>query len=223
MAINTKARGAGASNAVYRHVLENYLAGNVNFSANSVARVLQISPNTVNIAIRALASIGAASISRRSFALTDFEKALMYWAATRKLSRSIAYSTFTGIGVQNIEAKMPEGIAFTAYSAYSFAFGNDIAGYGEVYVYATDFALKELERRFPKAALSSHSDYADLIVLKPDKVLYREIEEKLLKNSCVPITQACVDLWNIKGWQAPRFFASAMKKLGERLNTAMGE
>ncbi len=217
-----QARRQSLSGAVYRHALEEYADGARSLSANSVARELRISPNTVSLAVRALSAIGAASVSRRSFSITDFRKALMYWAATRKLGRSVAYSTFVGIGAQALEAKMPGGTALTAYSGYASMFGNDVADYGEVYVYATEDAAAELSRRFPMKKLSARSDYADLVVLRPAKPLEELMAGGSPDGSAVPMTQLCVDLWNISGWQAPRFFSRAMERLEARIREHAG-
>ncbi len=206
----------GLGGAIYRHLLEAYLRGTRAFSSNSIARELGISPNTANLAIRALEGIGAVTASRRSFEVTDFKKALMYWAALRRLERSIAYSTFVGIGAKAIEAKLPAGALPTAYSGYSALYGNDVADYGEVYVYATGPVISELGRRFPRKLLSAKSDYADLVVLRPDRVLEASIAAGRA-GTAAPPTQICVDLWNIRGWQASRFFARLMERLDERL------
>lgn len=199
---------------VYRHVLEAYLSGVPTGSANAVARELGISPNTVNIAIRTLAELGAASIYSRSFEITNFRKALMYWAATRKLHRDIVYSTFVGKGTKYIEDNMPGEVAFTAFTGYSLTYGNDVSDYGEVYVYAAEGMMADMARRFPKAILSrAKPDYADLVVLRPDAILEREMLHGKLLIPAVKPTQICVDLWNVSGWAAPRFFDTLYGRL----------
>lgn len=196
-----------ASGMVYQNILEAYLSGTPTGSANAVARELGISPNTANIAIRALESIGAVMINPRSFEITNFNKAFMYWAASRKLHKDIVYSTFTGKGVKYIEDNMPGAVAFTAFTGYSLLYGNDVSDYAEVYVYATDDIMADIKHRFPKNILSNaKSDYADLVVLKPDAVLEREMLDGKLPSPVVKPTQICTDLWNIRGWAASRFF-----------------
>lgn len=137
----------------------------------------------------------------------------MYWAAKRNLNADIVYTTFIGKGKEYLEQRIPDEIAFTAYSGYVNLFGNDVSDYGEVYVYATDLGLEEIKKRFPKKSLSSSSKYSDLIVLKPDKILLNLIENKKLSHSSVSMTQICVDLWNIKEWYAERFFAKTYDRI----------
>ncbi|MEM0143246.1 MAG: hypothetical protein QXL94_04770 [Candidatus Parvarchaeum sp.] len=207
----------GLNNAVYRSVAESILSGNDRLGINSIAKNLHISPNTVDIAIKALENVGAAKISNRSFEITNLEKMLMYWAAVRKLNKSIAYSTFVGTGVLNIEKMMPGEVAFTGCSGYTMLFGNDVADYGEVYVYATNAALEEIKKRFPQKNLSAVSNYADLYILRPDKPLELSMKTGIVKST-VPKSQLYVDLWNIKGWQASMFFAKAKEHIFSEVN-----
>jgi hypothetical protein len=211
------------SGVVYRHLLESELNAHSRYSANSVARELDISPNTVSLAVRALSAIGAAVIYRRSFEITSFDKAIMYWAATRKLKSDIVYKTFVGRGASFIEKNMPGETACTAYSGYVNIFGNDVSDYGEVYVYATEKALEDIKERFPGRSLSAKSDYSDLIVLRCDKILEKRLLDKDLKGPGIGLTQIYVDLWNINGWQAEGFFEKLSEKIKEARMRALKE
>lgn len=204
------------SSAIYRHVLEKKLKNRMErFTENGVARELCISPNSVSIAIKRLEEIGAASIYRRHFEIIGFDKALSYWAATRKLGSDIMYSTYSDAGTSYIESSMPSGVAYTAYTGYSNLFGNDASDYSEVYVYATEQGARETARRFPKRQFSKGSDYANIIVLRPDRPLGAMIDNGSLDKSTVPITQLYVDLWNIKTWYAYEFVTKLKKRVDD--------
>lgn len=206
--------------AVYRNILEKQLQNpKQKFTENGIARELGVSPNTVSVAVRKLVGIGAAAIYGRYFEVMGVEKALLYWAATRKLQNDIAYATYTNKDASYIEKNMPGGTVYTAYTGYVNLFGNDAADYGEVYVYATESGLSTIEKRFKKDLFSPASRYANLIVLKPDKILNSMIENNALEKATVPITQLYVDLWNIKEWNAYEF----IKKLKKRIDDLHAE
>lgn len=200
--------------AVYRSILEKARSGRPELTENGIAKELGISPNTVSIAVHRLVAIGAATVYKRHFEVSDLRRALAYWAATRKLDSDIIYATYAKQSVASIEHGMPNEIAFTAFSGYSLLFSNDVSDYSEVYVYATKFALTEIKRRFPKKRLSERSGYANVVVLQPDKVLARDIAQKRLEKSSVPPTQIYADLWNLKQWYARRFEEKLFDKLG---------
>ncbi|MCL5093021.1 MAG: hypothetical protein M1128_00965 [Candidatus Marsarchaeota archaeon] len=203
-------------NAVYRHVLEAELARpKGHFTENGIARDLSISPNTVSIAIKRLLDIGAAAMYRRHFEILSFDKALAYWAATRKFGKDIVYSTYVNKPAKAIEQSMPGETAYTSYTGYANLFGNDAADYGEVYVYATDVGLSDIKSRFEKNLFAPRSKYANLVVLKPDKVLYVMIKENSLNKSTVPKTQLYADLWNISEWNAYEFVKKLKKTIDD--------
>jgi DNA-binding Lrp family transcriptional regulator len=199
--------------AVFRYTLENALKKEPEeLSENGIARALGISPNAVNYSLKKLVEMGAVAVYKRHIELVNFDKALYYWASVRNLKKDVVYSTYVRKSVQDIEKAMPSEIAFTAYTAYVARFGNDASDYSEVYLYATEIGLNEIKKRFPKEKLSERSNYANLIVLEPDRVLYDMIE-KGIERSSVPTTQIYVDLWNLKEWYAAEF----LKRLETRI------
>jgi hypothetical protein len=153
----------------------------------------------VNNALKPLAEMGAIGILRRGVKITDAEKMLLYWASVRDLGKDIVYSTRADAPPSGIEKGMPPRVAYTAYSAYKFRFGDVPADYSEVYVYSEDVA--EIKRRFPPRA-----GPPNLFVLKPDGRLFG-----LAKDDIAPLSQVFVDLWNVKEWYA-REFAAALKE-----------
>lgn len=205
------------SNAVYRYILENeYEHPKQRFTENSIARILSVSPNSVSIVIRKLSDIGAVAVYNRYFEILEINKVITYWAATRKLNKDIIYSTYINQDVRSLEKNMPGEIAYTAYTGYVNLFGNDAADYGEVYTYATENAVLDIESRFKKKFFSPRSKYANLIVLKPDKVLDKMIKSNLLYKSTVPATQLYADLWNIKEWNSYEFIKKLKKRMDDK-------
>lgn len=165
------------SGVVYRHIADSMLRdGRREFVGREIALALGISPNTVNLAIRQLSRIGCATTGKRSFEITNLDKLLTFWAVNRKLENDIAYRTYVPAkGHGEIEQLVPSGVAFTCYSGYSRLFGNDASDYSEVYLYATDAALGAIRERFPERQFSERSDYFNLVVLRPDEIMGRDL------------------------------------------------
>jgi len=107
--------------------------------------------------------------------------------------------------INEIEASMPNGVAFTAYTAYKKIYNDVPADYSEVYVYATEDALSEIEKRFP-----DHKHYDNIFVLRTDPILEERIEKGM---TVVPLPNIFVDLWNIRTWYAKDFVDALSKKL----------
>jgi hypothetical protein len=204
---------------VCRYILEMALKNKYSFTENGIAKELSLSPNTVSVAVRNLANVGAAAIYKRHFELKNFDKALYYFSVNRKLREDIIYSTYFKSSVGEIEKSMPSEIAYTACSGYVNLFGNDASDYSEVYVYATERSCREIMDRFPKNRLSKASDYANIIVLKPDRILGSLISESAFDGSAAPVTQIYADLWNMKEWYAHEF----EKKLKSRIDGMHGK
>ena len=90
---------------------------------------------------------------------------------------------------------MPQGVVYTAYSAYKFKFDDVPADYSEIYVYADDEVLKEFKRQFPKK-----DGPPNLIMLEVDSHLNETTEKSICS-----IANMFVDLWNINSWYAKEF------------------
>ena len=133
---------------------------------------------------------------------------MMYWATHRRLDNDIVYMAHSLLSVKEVEESMPNGILFTAYSAYKKIYHTAPADYGEVFVYATETSLEEIKRRFHK-----QGKFPNIFVLKADKALSNVIVRT--KDECVPIPNVFVDLWNIKTWYAKEFADALSKKLFE--------
>jgi DNA-binding Lrp family transcriptional regulator len=210
---------------VYRALAEGVLSSRrPRFVERELARSLGVSPDTVSRAVRELARVGAAGINQRSFEVTNFEKLLSYWAVSRKFDRDIIYSTYVEMrGVDEIEGRMPQEIAYTCFSAYIRVLGDAPADYGSVYVYATESALAEIKRRFPPRDVSALAKRHNLFVLRPDSVLEKSIESGSLKRSSVTMPQVYVDLWNERSWNAYEFLKGSKKKIDEAYAKAILE
>ena len=163
-----------------------------------------------------LKRIGAVQLYRRHFEVLNPMKLLLFWAADRKLERDIVYRTYVeSKDAAGIEDRLPDEIAYTCFSGYSKSFGNDAAGYGEVYVYAGGSALQEIRRRFPEQGLSKRRAYYNLFALEPDSLLERKIEGHELPHSSVSLPQLYVDLWNREGWVAHEFLKKTEARMVE--------
>lgn len=155
-------------------------------SQAEISRELDMSLSTVNRAVKKLEKMGAVEVSSRSLKTRDKEKILMYLASIRDTERDIVYQTRVNEKVRDIEASMPGGTEFTAYSAFKFRYDDVLADYSEVYVYAGDEEIEEIKRRFPERKGPSN-----LFVLKKEM----DVDDALI----------FADLWNLKEWYAKEF------------------
>ncbi len=206
------------TNVVYREVAEAVLVNRKTaLVGREIAKRIGASPDTVSSALTPLKKIGAIAMYRRHFEVVNFKKLLLVWAVNRKFDRDISYRTYVEVkDIQEIEDRLPGEIAYTNYSGYVKLFGNDASSYGEVYVYASESAMKEIKIRFPPKNISKGSEYSNLIVLKPDGVLGKRIIDRELTNSSVSLPQLYVDLWTNGSWYAYEF----LKKLEKRIDDA---
>jgi hypothetical protein len=193
---------------VYRAVMEGYIRRHNEFTQKGLARDLGISLGGVNKAVSQLAAINAVRVDRRSFSVIAIDRLVMYWATHRNLEKDVVLRLATGIDVGEIEGSLPEGIAFTAYSAYKRLYANTPADYGEVYVYATPRAVDLIAHRF-----RSEAGFPNLFVLRADAMLELEIAEHRLAKGCAPVSQVLVDLWNIRSWYAKEFYDALYKMI----------
>jgi hypothetical protein len=168
------------------------------FQQKELAGRFKFSLSTVSNALKPLRQIGAVKVGGRSFALTDLEKLLTFWATHRKLSTEILYQTHVPGGVRAVEGEIPPGVTFGAFSAYRIRFQDAPADYDKVYVYSRDLA--ELEHRFPK-----HAGYENLIALRADPYLPT--------TPTTPIAQIYVDLWNLPEWYAADYLNALKKRI----------
>jgi hypothetical protein len=178
------------------HVLEKR---NYHLTQLYLAKELNISLSTVNLALKYLRKMNAVDISPRSFKVIDPKKILFYWASIRNIEKDIIYRTRAEQPVRKIEASMPKGIAFGAYSAYKFRFKDVPADYSEVYVYAEK---EDIEERFPFS-----KNEPNILVLRKDENISRYGE-------LTTIARTFVDLWNISTWYAKDF----LKELEARID-----
>ncbi|MEK6974444.1 MAG: winged helix-turn-helix domain-containing protein [Nanoarchaeota archaeon] len=183
---------------VYREILYQAIEkNNKELTQADIARQLNISLSTVNLAIKNLENMGSIKVNPRNFHVLDIKKILYYWASIRNLSKDIIYRTRIGLPVKDIEKEMPDNIVFAAYTSYKILFKDVPADYSEVYIYG-DTNLKE---RFPE-----NKSNPNLFVLKKDSSI-----DKYGKTTTIANT--FVDLWNLKEWYAKEFIKSMEEKL----------
>lgn len=169
------------------------------FTQKELAKKLGVSLSTVFNALKGPRKIGAIKVTGRNFSVIDYEKFLYYWSTIRNLAKDVIYATHFDGSASEIEALMPPGVVFAAYSAFAKLFKPIPADYDKVYVYSDE--LKEIKKRFPKA-----KGYVNLVVLKPDPFLK-------ISGSLAPLPQTFADLWNLSDWYAKEFIEALKEKL----------
>ncbi|MCL5099837.1 MAG: winged helix-turn-helix transcriptional regulator [Candidatus Marsarchaeota archaeon] len=191
---------------LYREIAADFLAGTDRFTQKELSERLHISIGNVNRALSKLEEINAVAVGRRSFRVTALDRLLLYWATHRKLYNDVIYKALSELSVADTEASLPNGIAFTAYTAYKKTYGNVPADYSEVFVYVTEAAGEAIRQRFPKQGTAPN-----LFVLRADAVLSKRIASG--KARVVPVPNIFADLWNIKTWYAKEFTDALSKRL----------
>lgn len=179
---------------VYRMILEEAIEKrNKKMTQAEIAKALQISLSTVNLAIKHLEKMNAVRIKNRNFEIVNAKKILLYWASIRNLEKDIIYKTRIDKNVVEIEKNMPQNVIYGGYSAYKFMFKDMPADYSEVYVYSNN--VEEIKKRFKE-----NKNEGNLYVLKKEF-------ENMTK------AQVFVDLWNMKEWYAKDFLKEMEEKL----------
>jgi DNA-binding transcriptional regulator YhcF (GntR family) len=187
---------------VYREILYHVIEKENRILTQSfLSKKLKISLSTVNHALNPLRKMNAITVKQRNFKIVQPKKILYYWSSIRNLDKDIIYQTYVNMPIREIEAAMPDGIIYAAYSAYKFRFKDVPADYSEIYLYSDLNLLEEVKKRFPL-----NGKKPNLFVLK------KYGEERYGKITT--IAQTFVDLWNIKEWYAAEF----LKYLEERIN-----
>ncbi len=179
---------------VFKLILEELIEKkNKKLTQAGIARALQISLSTVNLAINHLKKMNAIRVKKRSFEIVNGKKILLYWASIRNLSKDIIYATRVEKPVIEIEKNMPSDVIYGAYSGYKFLFHDVPADYSEVYIYSND--LDEIRRRFKE-----NKNEPNLFILKKD-------------FNKMTLAHLFVDLWNLKEWYAKEFLKTMEEKL----------
>lgn len=195
--------------AVYREIGCDYVSGRRSFTQLRLSKGLNLSLSTVNSAVKALEGINAVHVKQRSFDVIALGRLLLYWATHRNLKKDVIYQTRADLPVEEVERSMPDGIAFTGYTAYRLLYNDTPADYSEVYVYATGEGLREIESRFKR-----NEKIPNIIVLKCDAVLEAAISGRKLEHSSVCAAQLFADLWNLNQWYAKDYTDALSERLG---------
>ena len=199
---------------VYREILYNAMEkNNKTLTQAYLAKALDISLSTVNLAIKHLVRMNSVKIKNRSFDIIDIKKILYYWASIRNIEKDIIYKTRVDEPAKYIEKQMPNNIVFTAYSAYKFKFKDVPADYSEIYVYGEEDIKKRFKENnkqkkskiFIDLKNKSFSNNPNLFILKKDKA------DKYGKTAT--IANLFVDLWNLKQWYAKDFLKELEVKI----------
>ena len=194
---------------IYRELLYRILEKKERrFTQSELSQNLGISLSIVNNAIKKLSDIGAVKILPRSFHVLDIKKALYFWASLRNLKKDIVFSLRVDLPVREMERIMPSGVIYTAYSAYKFRFKDVPADYSEVYVYANEKEIENIQKRL-SLKKNKKNLRPNLFVLKKDSFIE--------KYKDIPLAQIFVDLWNLNEWYAKDFFNAIEKKILEEI------
>ena len=180
---------------VYREMLFQAEKENIALTQKEISEKLALSLSNINKAIAPLRRMGAIEVKRMGLNIINARKIIYYWASSRNLAKDIVYSTRVEKNVKDIEKRMPD---FTAYSAYALKYREAPADYSEVYVYCDD--LDEIKKRFP-----SNRNRPNLFVLKKD----RSIDKY---GKIATTANIFVDLWNLGEWYAAEFIKELEKK-----------
>ena len=187
---------------VYREILHHALEKKErHLSQSYLAKTLQISLSTVNLALRPLVRMNAVRVGKRGLDIIDVKKILYYWASIRNVEKDLMYTTRVEEPVREIEKQMPGDVVFTAYSAYKFKFKDVPADYSEVYVYGSETTKK----RF-----GENQNSPNVFVLKQDPYLGRY-------GKLVSMAHLFVDLWNLRQWYAKEFLVALEGKIDRLL------
>ena len=193
------------SDRVVREILYRFYERNEPFmSQKSLAQACGLSMDTVNRLVTKLHRFHSINKKPLGFRVTDPNKILAYWAATRDLHKDIVYSTYSSDSMSEIEAGLPKEAVLTAFSGYKARFGAGPTSYDEVWAYADP---REVERRFQKREVVR----MNLFVLRPDSHLRR-----VAKDGAAPLAQIYVDFWQMGGSTADRYRVGLENQLGPR-------
>lgn len=203
-------RNMNKKEIVFRRLGCGYIdEGRRSFTQLDLSRELGMSLSIVNAAITSLRDVNAVRVKQRSLEIMALDRLLLYWATHRNLRKDIVYQTRVHAPVLEIEKSMPDGIAFTGYTAYRFLFKEAPADYSEVYLYSGDDALSEIKSRFQPDERTPN-----LFVLECDSDLEGSIKGRKLRSSSVCVAQLFVDLWNMNEWYAKDYVEALSKRLG---------
>ncbi|MFH1439480.1 MAG: winged helix-turn-helix domain-containing protein [Candidatus Woesearchaeota archaeon] len=193
---------------VLREILYNAIEKkNKTMTQLELAKALNISISTVNLAIKPLKAMNAVNVKLKNFVVIDTRKILFYWASLRNLEKDIIYKTRAEMPVRNIESLMPAKVIYGCYSAYKFKLEDVPADYSEVYVYLEEEYLEDIKKRFPPS-----NKPPNLFILKKDSRM--DLCLDLVRNIRITTTaQLFVDLWNLREWYAKDFLTAFENRL----------
>jgi hypothetical protein len=180
------------------------------FNQKGLAVICGLSLGTINPVINHLEQIGAIERKPLGFRLIDPKRLLVYWAATRDLSKDITHSTFSPMKISEIEDELQSIGLLTAYSGYRASVGSIPVDYSEVFVYATPDLVKRAFRPTTRKK-------RNIFVLAPDDHL-----KKLSEKGVAPLVQVYVDLWQL-GVPASRLIEELERKFSATQTKALEE
>ncbi len=185
---------------VWRHLLVKAFAGERRHSLTGLAAELGLAKTTVHTALDRPRAIGVVKSSRSGIRVLDPGRMLLLWAGHRELGKDILYETRTPLPPADVEKQLAHDVTLGGFAAYRAIYGrNTVADYDTVLVYGPAIGVS---RRFP----TRRSGASRILILEPDPILPSY-------GPHTPLPQTYVDLFNLPGWQAARFFIDMTRKV----------
>lgn len=184
---------------------------------------LGMSLSSLHQAIGRPREIGCLEVTSRGLTLLDPKRLLYLWAAHRRPARDELARVRVGMGSAALEAELGMAVIPTAYSAYSRAFGLTIADYDTVYGYVEPEDVVALLERLPPPQDRAAAGGAGLLtwtdISTPPATLVLLHQDRLMSRyPSLPIAQVFADLFNLPGWQTPRFMNAVERRILESLD-----
>ncbi len=168
---------------------------NMELSQSYLAKALNVSLSTVNLAISPLKRMGAVKVMSMGLKIINPKKILMYWASMRNMEKDMIAKVRVELPASEIEKSMPSGVVYGSYSAYKFLYNDQPADYSEVYVYTEENDVEKITDRFR------------IIKGQPNLFIMKKDFDKMT------LAHIFVDLWNLKEWYAKEFLKSMEEKI----------
>lgn len=195
---------------VAREILCGVLEEKKLFSQAGIARACGVSLGLVNKTVRRFEETGGVQVVPRGLRVVDANKVLLQWAAWA--SRKAKWRGYrVRKSAEEIEASLPSGVVFTAFSGWRLLSGSTPADYGQVHVYVDEENAERgggaelfeawLEENKPAKGLEN------LFVAPADRHLLSKS-----KRGVAPVPQIFVDLYSSPDLSAKYFLKDVLKK-----------
>ena len=185
---------------VWRHLLVAAFAGQRRHRLTTLAEVLGLPKTTVHAALGRPRAIGVVESSHAGIRVLDPERLLLLWAGNRDLTKDVVHETRTEASPRDVEDALAPEFILGGFAAYLAEAGqNRVADYDTVLAYGP---IEAAARAFPCRRTGS----TRVLILEPDPLL-----PSYGRQTSRP--QTYVDIFNLPGWQAARFYLDLTRRL----------